>query len=47
MLVNGMAPERMLFDRDVDRQRSEHTDRRLAHLGADPVAGKRDDAEGH
>ena len=47
VLVNGMASERMLFDRDVDRQRGEHTDRGVAHLGADPVAGKGDDAEGH
>jgi hypothetical protein len=37
----------MLFDRDVDGQRGEDTDRGVAHLGADPVAGKGDDAKGH
>jgi hypothetical protein len=37
----------MLFDRDVERQRSEGSDRGVAHLGTDPVAGKRDDPERH
>jgi hypothetical protein len=37
----------MLFDRDVDRQCLEDTDRGGTHLGADPVAGKGDDAKGH
>ena len=45
MLVDGTAPERMLLDRDVDRQRVEHTDGRVADLGADAVAGKGGDLE--
>ena len=32
VLVDGVAPERMLFDRDVDRQRVEDTDGRVADL---------------
>ena len=45
MLVDGVASERKLFDRDLDGQRGEDMHGRVADLGADAVAGKGGDGK--
>ena len=42
--VDRGAAERVLLDREVERQRLEHADGLGHHLGPDPVAGQADDA---